>query len=149
MGVRFAASLLALALVSQACNDRYDTDEDERVAGRPADTAASRPTGPAAAGAESASLIAMGDRIYHGTEAGGTCFSCHGPDAKGTATGPDLTDSEWINTEGTKLGIASVIKTGVGKPQKYPAPMPPFGGARLNDEQVNALAGYVYSLSQK
>ena len=41
------------------------------------------------------------------------------------------------------------MTTGVPKPKEHPAPMPPKGGAPLTDDQVKAVAAYVYSLSHK
>jgi len=99
----------------------------------------------AAAGGD-AKLIAMGDSIFHGQAGGGTCYVCHGQDAKGSAVGPNLTDGEWLNNDGTLAGITGTIKSGVPQPKKAPAPMPPMGGASLSDDQVKAVATYVHSL---
>lgn len=79
----------------------------------------------------------------------GLCHACHGPDAKGTALAPDLTDDTWLNIDGELESIVELVKTGVPSPKSAPAPMPPMGGARLTDEEVQAVARYVYSLSQK
>jgi mono/diheme cytochrome c family protein len=112
----------------------------------PADTPA-----PAAGGGGKASpeLIALGDSIFHGQAGGGTCYACHGQDGKGTGVGPNLTDGEWLNTDGSLEGIMKTIQTGVPKPKKAPAPMPPMGGASLTADQVRAVATYEYSLSHK
>jgi mono/diheme cytochrome c family protein len=93
--------------------------------------------------------IAQGDSIFHGQVAGGTCTACHGQDAKGTAVGPDLTDTLWLNGDGSYQFIVSTVTTGVPQPKQHPAPMPPKGGATLTDDQVKAVAAYVYSLSHK
>ena len=93
--------------------------------------------------------IALGDSIFHGQVAGGTCTACHGQDAKGTAVAPDLTDSKWINGDGSYQFIVNTITNGVPKPKEHPAPMPPKGGAQLTDDQVKAVAAYEYSLSHK
>ncbi len=61
--------------------------------------------------------------------------------------GPDLTDNEWLHSDGTLEGIAKVITTGVPKPRNAPAPMPPKGGVSLTEEQVQAVAACLYSLS--
>ncbi|MBA3317979.1 MAG: c-type cytochrome [Gemmatimonadales bacterium] len=92
--------------------------------------------------------IALGDSIFHGQAAGGTCYACHGQDAKGSAVGPNLTDGEWLNTDGSLEGIIKTIQTGVPTPKKAPAPMPPMGGAALSPDQVRAVAAYVHSLSK-
>lgn len=106
-------------------------------------------TKPAGGGALSPKLIALGDSIFHGQVAGGTCTACHGQDAKGTAVAPDLTDQQWINIDGSYESIVQLVTNGVPQPKQHPAPMPPKGGAALNDEQVKAVAAYVYSLSHK
>jgi glucose/arabinose dehydrogenase/cytochrome c553 len=36
-------------------------------------------------------MVALGDSIYSGKVAGGTCAACHGADAKGSSLAPDLT----------------------------------------------------------
>jgi mono/diheme cytochrome c family protein len=104
---------------------------------------------PAAGGAQSPQQIALGDSIFHGQVAGGTCTACHGQDAKGTAVAPNLTDSQWLNGDGSYEFIVQTVTTGVPKPKEHPAPMPPKGGAQLTDDQVKAVAAYVYSLSHK
>jgi mono/diheme cytochrome c family protein len=101
-------------------------------------------------GAEaSIKLFALGDSIFHGQVGGGTCYACHGKDAKGSAVAPDLTDGEWLNTDGSLAGITKTIQTGVPTPKKAPAPMPPMGGASLTPDQVRAVAAYEYSLSHR
>ena len=97
-------------------------------------------------GGGDAKLIALGDSIFHGQAGGGTCYVCHGQDAKGSAVAPNLTDGEWLNNDGTFAGITGTIKSGVPQPKKAPAPMPPMGGASLSDDQVKAVATYVHSL---
>ena len=92
--------------------------------------------------------LALGDSVFHGRVGGALCFVCHGPSGKGvTGTGPDLTDTEWLNADGSIASIEKVIAEGVAKPKKAPAPMPPKGGGQLTDSQIKAVAAYVYSLS--
>jgi len=112
--------------------------------------AAPKPAAAAGAGgAQSPQQVALGDSIFHGQVAGGTCTACHGQDAKGTAIAPDLTDQQWLNGDGSYAFIVKTVTTGVPQPKQHPAPMPPKGGATLSDEQVKAVAAYVYSLSHK
>jgi mono/diheme cytochrome c family protein len=113
------------------------------------DTAKQAAAPPAGGGPSSPQLVALGDSIFHGQVAGGTCTACHGQDAKGTAVAPDLTDNQWINGDGSYDFIVHTVTTGVPQPKQHPAPMPPKGGATLSDQQVNAVAAYVYSLSHK
>jgi glucose/arabinose dehydrogenase/mono/diheme cytochrome c family protein len=100
---------------------------------------------PAGATAE---MVALGDRVYHGEVGGAACAGCHGSGGAGTPLGPDLTDNKWLWSDGSYTGIAKTITDGVMQPKQYRSPMPPMGGAQLTDEQVSALAAYVWTLSQ-
>jgi mono/diheme cytochrome c family protein len=87
-----------------------------------------------------------GQQLFTGQ---GACHACHGPQATGTQLAPDLTDAEWINVSGRNYDeIVQLIHTGVPQPQEHPGPMPPLGGANLNDQQVEALAAYVVGISE-
>jgi cbb3-type cytochrome c oxidase subunit III len=77
----------------------------------------------------------------------GLCHVCHGADAKGTALAPNLTDGEWLHSDGSLENITKTIKTGVPAPKKHPAAMAPMGGAQLTDAEVQAVARYVHALS--
>jgi mono/diheme cytochrome c family protein len=100
----------------------------------------------AAAPPSTPTVIARGDSVYHGA---GNCYACHGSSAQGSV-GPNLTDAEWIHSKGTLEEIAALITNGVPKEQsKSGIPMPPKGGGTLTDEDVRAVAAYVYSLSHK
>ena len=100
----------------------------------------------AAAAVATPAEIALGDSIFKGQAAGGICYTCHGPDAKGTQLGPNLADSEWLNGDGSMQFIQNTVTTGVAQPKKYPGVMPPFGET-LTAQQVRAVAAYVYSQS--
>jgi mono/diheme cytochrome c family protein len=111
--------------------------------------AAPSTTAPAApAGGDNAALVAQGQQAF----ATSVCVSCHGPNAEGTALAPSLKDDEWLwVTPGADMQqqVAQIIKQGVPQPKDpaHAAPMPPYGGVPLSDEQVDALAAYVVSLS--
>ena len=90
-------------------------------------------------------MIALGDSIFRGQAANGICYTCHGPEATGTQLAPNLTDSEWINTDGSLTGIANIVRQGVPQPKQFPAAMPPQGPPLLSEQQVRAVAAYVYS----
>ena len=92
-------------------------------------------------------MVALGDHVYHGEVGGASCAGCHGSSAKGTPLGPDLTDAKWLWSDGSYEGIAKTITEGVPQPKEYRNGMPAMGGAQLTDEQVKALAAYVWSLS--
>jgi len=104
---------------------------------------------PQAPDGASPAVLALGDSVFHGKVGGALCYVCHGPAGKGvTGLGPNLTDKEWVNGDGTLAFIEKVVNEGVAKPKKMPAPMPPKGGGTLNDAQIKAAAAYVFSLSQ-
>jgi mono/diheme cytochrome c family protein len=88
--------------------------------------------------------IAQGDSIYHKN---GMCYACHGTNAEG-AVGPNLTDAEWLHGDGPYDMIVATITSGVPADKaKKGIPMPPKGGSSIPDEEVKAVAAYVYSLS--
>jgi glucose/arabinose dehydrogenase/mono/diheme cytochrome c family protein len=110
--------------------------------------AASLPPPPAPRGSGiTAGMVALGDSIFHGAAAGGTCAGCHGPDAKGTPLGPNLTDDQWLWGDGSLRAIQRTIHRGVPQPKQHTAAMPPMGGATLDLRQLHAVASYVYALS--
>jgi mono/diheme cytochrome c family protein len=90
-----------------------------------------------------AAMIQEGNQIFHGP---GNCFTCHGPDAKGTTLAPDLTMTPhlWVTDYPSYVKL---IIAGVPTPKKHPAPMPPKGGSMITDDQVKAVAAYEWSLS--
>lgn len=108
--------------------------------------ASSEPAPAPMAPASDETLIAEGKALYGGKA---ICFSCHGQEAEGTQLAPNLTDDTWLNIEGevTKDKIIALIKAGVAQPKEHPAPMPPGGGASLNEDELNAVATYVLSLT--
>jgi glucose/arabinose dehydrogenase/mono/diheme cytochrome c family protein len=94
-------------------------------------------------------IVALGSRVYHGDVGGATCTGCHGADGTGTPLGPNLADHEWLWSNGSVEGITATIVHGVSQPKQYRAPMPAMGGAQLTDDQVRALAAYVWGLSHR
>lgn len=131
---RFA--LLTISLVVFGCGGESSTPAASEPAAPASEPAASAPV-------DNAALIAEGKELFGGTA---ICFTCHGPDAKGTALAPDLTDAEWLNIEApaTVEKVTALVKSGVTEPKQFPAPMPAM--ANLTDEQVEAVATYVVSL---
>jgi len=89
-------------------------------------------------------MVADGEQLYRGS----VCVACHGAAGEGTALGPSLDDTDWINISHDFDQIMTVIREGVDPPQEYPAPMPPMGGANFTDDQIRALAAYVYALAE-
>jgi len=90
--------------------------------------------------------IAKGDTIFHKS---GLCYACHGSNAEGTV-GPNLTDAEWLHGDGSYDMIVATVTSGVpAEKAKKGIPMPPKGGSSISDEDVKAVAAYVYSLGHK
>ncbi len=89
-------------------------------------------------------MIEQGVQLYNGA---GICMVCHGADVKGVENlGPDLTDDEWLQSDGSFDAIVRQILAGVPAEQsKSGQVMPPKGGSGLTDEQVRAVAAYVWS----
>ena len=94
-------------------------------------------------------MIALGDSIFHGKIGASSCQACHGAGGKAGAAAPDLTDGEWLHSDGSYEGIANTIKAGVMAPKQFSSVMPPYGGVMLPDDRWRAVAAYVYSVSHK
>jgi glucose/arabinose dehydrogenase/mono/diheme cytochrome c family protein len=109
-------------------------------AGRP--SPASLPVPPGATKEQ----VALGDRIFHGEVADGTCTGCHGSDARGGPQAPSLVKGRWLIGDGSLKSITETIANGVPKPRNYEVPMPPKGGAPLSDSDVAAVAAYVWAI---
>lgn len=92
-----------------------------------------------------AEMVAAGEGIFTGS---GLCYTCHMPGGVGGPLAPNLTDDTWLNTDGTYDGIVQTVLSGVAEPVEAPAPMLPKGGSTISDEDVRAVAAYVWSLSQ-
>src|SRR5688500_3287198 len=64
-------------------------------------------------------MLALGDSVFHGKAGAALCYVCHGPAGKGVAgLGPNLTDKEWTNGDGSVAYIAKTVVEGVPKPKK-------------------------------
>jgi mono/diheme cytochrome c family protein len=98
-----------------------------------------------------ARTIALGDSLFHAS----SCTRCHGADAKGAQNGPNLTTTTHMHVNGTYDDFVRLITSGVPKDsvqdKTHRFGMQPRGSNQnpLNDEQVRAVAAYVYSLSHK
>jgi cbb3-type cytochrome c oxidase subunit III len=106
---------------------------------------AQKPAAPAAAD-PTAAQITQGDSIFHSK---GNCYACHGANAEG-AVGPNLTDAEWLHSDGSYDAIVKQVTNGVTQAEsKSGIAMPPKGGSAITDDEVKAVAAYVYSLGHK
>jgi mono/diheme cytochrome c family protein len=89
--------------------------------------------------------VAQGRTLFGGQ----TCIGCHGTDAKGTPLGPDLTAGTWLWGDGSLASLTKVITDGVAEPKKFRAAMPPKGGAQLSDDELKAVAAYVWAVGHR
>jgi len=89
-------------------------------------------------------VIADGKRIYGGK---GLCFLCHGAVPQG-GIGPNLTDSTWLRSSGRYEEIVSQVFSGTSREDsKTGIAMPPRGGSKISDEEVRAVAAYIWAVS--
>lgn len=139
-------ALLGVFAVMTACagGDKADDAAATDSAAAPAATApAAAPSNVQLPEGVTPEMVAQGQEIFNTN----ICWSCHQQNGVGGPLAPPLNDQTWINVDGTYPAIVNVVKTGVPQPKQFPTPMPPMGGAQLTDEQVNAVAAYVYSIS--
>jgi glucose/arabinose dehydrogenase/mono/diheme cytochrome c family protein len=93
--------------------------------------------------------VALGNRVFHGDAAGGTCGGCHGSDAKGSPIAPDLTTGKWLWSDGSLKGLEATIKNGVPQPKAHPGAMPPEGGVVLSQADLDAVSAYVWAIGHQ
>jgi mono/diheme cytochrome c family protein len=92
----------------------------------------------------SAEMAEEGQQLY-----GTVCSACHGAGGVGGAVAPPLNDGDWLNISGEYDDIVGIIHSGVANPVEYPGVMPALGGGNFDDQQVRAIASYVYALSHQ
>lgn len=162
IGKRISQWAVPVLLVTAAACGGSDNAADESAdmsaapppAAAPAVDSAAAPATGAVASANlpegvTPAMVQEGQQIF---TSNGNCYTCHGPNAEGTALAPSLTDQEWIwVTPGPNeyAELQERIKEGVPQPKAHPAPMPPMGGVTLTDDQLKAVSAYVYSLTNK
>lgn len=84
---------------------------------------------------------------------GGTCIFCHAVGGRGDGRrGPDLTDVEWLHSDGSFEEILRTITWGVRRDEikavtPRPFPMNPSGGMSVSFRERQAIAAYVWSLA--
>jgi mono/diheme cytochrome c family protein len=92
-----------------------------------------------------AAAIDRGRTLFHGIP---NCTACHGQAGRGTQNGPNLADDEWLRGRGTFEDLVERVVHGVsGRESSTGGAMPVRGmWGDLTDEDVTALAAYVWSL---
>jgi len=145
--MRRSLALLAIVLIA-ACrgenNSADDTAKSTATAASPAADAGS--FDPATI---TPAMEALGDSLFHGLIGATSCQACHGPDAAQGTVAPNLTDAEWLHSDGSWEGIYKTVVAGVSQPKKFTTVMPPYGGAPMSVEQTRAVTAYVYKLGHK
>jgi mono/diheme cytochrome c family protein len=131
---------------SDSPSTRQDTDRDESPSPEAASTDAGRSDLALSEGVTMA-MVEDGKSIFAGR---GICATCHGRDATGMPNlGGNLTDEEWIHSDGSYEGIVRTIMNGVtADASTVGTPMLPKGGSGISDDQVKAVAAYVWALSR-
>src|SRR5207247_10876034 len=109
---------------------------------------ATAPAAPAIPAGVTPAMIAQGDTLFNTK----SCVRCHGPNGVGGPRAPNLTDQTWIHIDGSYDAIVRIVTTGFTKAEQkdpqYQLTMNPRGGGMpLTDDQIRAVAAYVWSLS--
>ncbi|MDH3589205.1 MAG: cytochrome-c oxidase, cbb3-type subunit III, partial [Gammaproteobacteria bacterium] len=78
--------------------------------------------------------VDIGHRLYVNN-----CSVCHGSDARGAPTFPNLADNDWLYGGEADAILTSILKGRAGM-------MPPMG-ATMNEQAINNVTQYVLSLS--
>jgi len=144
--LRHPAIVLVAAAMFVACHSSGTSSSAAPApAGGPTTSVSATPAGVTPAS------IALGDSIFHTRG----CRNCHGPDAKGRANGPDLTSGHFLQVNGSYDDFVRVITNGVPvtaiKDTAHKRAMPERGGSPtpLTDDQIKAVAAFVWSLNHK
>ncbi|GMV09621.1 MAG TPA: c-type cytochrome [Gemmatimonadaceae bacterium] len=146
--MRHLIPVAALALVVTACGG----------GGEPAaENAAAEPAAAATAASNlsfdpatiTPQMLALGDSLFHGLIGATSCQACHGPDGAQATVAPNLTDGEWLHSDGSWEGIYNTVKAGVSTPKQFTSMMPPDGGVPMTETQRHAVTAYVYKLGHK
>ena len=91
-----------------------------------------------------AAMVTAGEALFAKE---GACYTCHGPEGAGTGLAPNLGDDVWLHSDGSFSALVTQITDGVPQPKESIIPMLPKGGAQITDEQITAIAAYVWSIS--
>lgn len=145
--MRRSFALLAIAM-SAACGGEKtpDTESAGGAAGAARATASEGSFDPATI---TPGMLALGDSLYHGLIGATSCQACHGADGAQGTVAPDLTDAEWLHSDGSWEGIYKTVVSGVMAPKVFSSVMPPYGGIPMSPEHTRAVSAYVYTLGHK
>jgi mono/diheme cytochrome c family protein len=139
-----AVALTVLSLNGSPCPGLTASPSETQAQAQPGTDLAAGLSPPPGATPE---MVSLGFHLFRGEAGGGTCYTCHGADAKGTPLAPDLTDDKWLWSDGSWQAIIKTITDGVPHPKEHHSQMPPKGGTQFTPEQAAAVAAYVWALS--
>lgn len=151
--VLFTAASLGLAACSGDANGSDEMDEAAETTETMAEEGAEFGTGDAGASSQelpegvTMAMVDEGETLFTGA---GICASCHGPEGEGIPNlGDNLTDDEWLHSDGSYEAIVATIMNGVSaEASTSGVPMPARAGTNISDDQVRAAAAYVWTLSK-
>lgn len=157
--VLFTVAALGIAACGDDTNGSDEMDEvaetTETMADEGSEAADDMADDASAAGDMSQELpegvtMAMVDEGKTVFEGAGICASCHGPSGEGIPNlGDNLTDDEWLHSDGSYDAIVQTIMNGVtAEASTSGVPMPARAGTNISDDQVRAAAAYVWTLSK-
>jgi mono/diheme cytochrome c family protein len=91
------------------------------------------------------SAIVWGKALFHGSA---NCSACHGEGGRGTEFGPNITGALWLHGPGTYESLIAQVKHGVPASRSATGEaMPMRGWTTMSDDDVKAVAAYVWSIS--
>lgn len=142
-------AILASLLLTTACGGGGEGGATPEAT--PGETPAAQPASAASfdPATITPAMLALGDSLFHGLIGATSCQACHGADGAQATVAPNLTDAEWLHSDGSWEAIFNTVKSGVMTPKQFASVMPPWGGVPMTDEQTRAVAAYVYKLSHK
>ena len=145
--MRRSLALLALAFTAACSSEKNSAGDSQKATGAAIPQAAD--AGSFDPATITPAMVALGDSLFHGLIGATSCQACHGPDAAQGTVAPNLTDAEWLHSDGSWEGIYKTVVSGVSQPKKFTTVMPPFGGAPMSVDQTRAVTAYVYKLGHK
>jgi len=154
--VLFSAAAMSLAACSGDANGGDEMAETAETMAEEGTDAAEDMTGETSAPGDvdqelpegvTTAMVDQGKTIFEGA---GICTSCHGPAGEGIPNlGDNLTDDNWLHSDGTYEAIVATIMNGVtAEASTSNVPMPARAGTNITDDQVRAAAAYVWTLSK-
>jgi len=92
------------------------------------------------------SAVARGAQVFRGSA---NCVACHGARGEGTTDGPSLADGVWLRGRGTYRELLEQVVHGTSRKESATGvPMPMRGWSGINDDDVRAVAAFVWALSR-